>query len=284
MDVRTANRRRLVGTLAGLTVVAPIMVGAADQIGAAPEDGGGCAVVGWDLDCGVEVDRPPSPASPGTPADDEPTEAPTAQWVDNRFSETFTAGRCDYGGPDERPMLARSLLSPTGEVLRTIYSCAEPEPAAAPQAPPAPPTQDELLASVPIPRLAIRRNPAGRGLTGLESWFWAAAPGATATSVTLRGWQATGSLSPTRWVWQTGDGGRYVTDGPGTAEDPAVAHTYEARGTWRLSVRVEWSGSYTVTGYGTTYTVAGLSTEDTADLDYPVIEVRGVLDEPSGET
>jgi hypothetical protein len=284
VHLRTPRRSWGVGTLVAVAA-ATIVAGPADRIAAAPDDGGGCTVVGWDLSCGVEVDRPSSPGRSGDDARPRDTaEAPTAQWIGTRFSETFTAGRCDYGGPDERPMLARSLLSPTGEILRTIYSCAEPETTAPPQAPPAPPTQEELVASVPIPRLEIRRNPSGRGLTGLESWFWAAEPGPTATSVTLRGWQATGSLSPDRWVWETGDGGRYVTDGPGSAEDPAVAHTYEADGTWRLSLRVEWSGTYTVSGYGTTFTVGGLSTEDTTELDYHVIEVRGVLDEPSGRT
>lgn len=268
-----------------LAVLGTTVAGIAGPAGAAPEDGGGCAVVGWDLACGVEIDRPPSPQDPGAGHGEgggQGPDSPTAQWVVTRLNETSTEGICMEEPRDQsRPMLARSLVSPTGEILQTSYSCGE-EPGPEPAAPPAPPTQEELVASVPIPRLEIRRNPSARGLTGLESWFWAADPGAAETSVALDGWQVTGSLSPSRWVWEMGDGGRYETAGPGSAEDPAVVHTYESKGTWELSLRVEWSGTYTVSGYGTTYTVADLSTEDTADVAYQVIEVRGVLDEPSG--
>jgi hypothetical protein len=171
----------------------------------------------------------------------------------------------------------------TGEVLRIAFGCvAAGDPAVAPAAPPPPPpppTFDELVAATPIPQPEISTNPASRGLTGLESWFWAANPGTVTASVTLRGWTVSGNLSIGSWVWETGDGGHYETDGPGTPEDPAVRHMYETKGVWPLSLEVSWSGSYTVSGYGASFTVDGLSVAGSDTLDYQVIEVRGVIDD-----
>jgi hypothetical protein len=136
-----------------------------------------------------------------------------------------------------------------------------------------------LVAATPIPEPEINANPASRGLTGLDSWFWAANPGAVSASVSLRGWTVSGNLSIGSWVWETGDGGHYETDGPGSAKDPAVRHMYETKGVWPLSLEVSWSGSYTVSGYGVSFAVDGLSVEGSDSLDYQVIEVRGVIDD-----
>lgn len=280
-----AASQRIVGWLLTASLVGASVAGGATAAGAAPEDGGGCDVVHYLFVCGAEVDTAPSgqSAAVGEPTP-RPSSGPTAQVVSERFTPTTRAGLCDIGGPNERPMLVRSLLSPTGEVLRSFYFCAEePEPETAPDVPPAPPSQEELLSAVAIPRLAINSNPSARGLTGLESWFWVSAPGPVSASVNLRGWEVTGTLVTSRWLWHTGDGGAYETTGPGSPDAPAVAHTYETDGTWPVSLSVQWTGSYTVNGYGTDYTVSGLTTVGDAEIDYEVVEARAVLEEaPAG--
>jgi hypothetical protein len=42
---------------------------------------------------------------------------------------------------------------------------------------------------------------------------------------------------------------------------------------------VSWSGSYTVSGYGVSFAVDGLSVAGSDTLEYQVIEVRGVIDD-----
>lgn len=220
-----------------------------------------------------------------------PAASPTAVWTSELVY--LPAGPPDgatAAGPCTAPngqlgMAYRHTLRSleTGEVLRITFGCVASDgpggPPASPPPPPAPPTFEEIVAATPIPAPEITANPSGRGLTGLESWFWAADPGTVNASATLRGWTVAGSLSIGAWVWETGDGGRYETDGPGTAEAPAVRHTYEAKGTWPVSLEVSWSGSYTVSGYGASFTVGGLSVDGSDTLDYEVIEVRGVVDD-----
>lgn len=169
----------------------------------------------------------------------------------------------------------------TGAILQTRLDCVanrDPESTLGAAATP-PPTPAELVGAVPIPEPAILSNPGGRGLTGLETLFWAADPGPVSVSVTIRGWNVTGTLTAQRWTWTTGDGGRYEASSPGNADDPAARHTYEMKDTWPVALQVGWSGSYTVSGFGTTYTVTGLATTSASALDYDVIEVRGVVDE-----
>jgi hypothetical protein len=86
-------------------------------------------------------------------------------------------------------------------------------------------------------------------------------------------------LNPRPSGYETGDGGHYETARPGTPEDPAVRHMYETKGVWPLSLEVSWSGSYTVSGYGVSFAVDGLSVAGSDTLEYQVIEVRGVIDD-----
>jgi hypothetical protein len=152
--------------------------------------------------------------------------------------------------------------------------------APAPPPPPAPPTMEQVLNAIDVPEPDIGRNPAGRGLTGLASWFWV--EGATdtiAVEVTLDGWTVTGTLTADEWRWTLGDAG-YTTTGPGSEADPAVEHVFQRKGDVTVTVDIAWSGSYTVSGYGTSFTVPGLTTSSSSSLDYEVVEARAVVDEP----
>ena len=59
------------------------------------------------------------------------------------------------------------------------------------------------------------------GLTGLDSWFWCADPGAVATGVSLRGWTASGAVEVVQLGWEV--------DGPdGTADTSTSCGSEEA--------------------------------------------------------
>lgn len=273
----------------------------ADAAPAAPVQ---CAIKDRSLVCGRSVETPgsPSDAAPagkqwGPPVEYTAGKHPTAIWTSEPFNARMQLGDGNFVGYDTcttaggaSGMRRRyTLLSPAGAVLDSFVRCdGDPQlPAAtatpaASAIPPAPPTREELIEAAPIPDPVINRNPSMRGLTGLASWFWASIGTKVDASVTLRGWTVTGTLGAGTLTWDTGDGGRYQTTTPGTADTPAVEHVYERKGTWPVSVNVAWSGSYTVSGYGTSYTVGGLTTAGTSSLAYEVVEVRSVLDDEGG--
>jgi hypothetical protein len=263
------------------TALVSVVLAGRTPVAAAPAEPTQCAVIDRSLICGYAVDRPR--AQPvARQASGEPTAVWTREWVNRRpEGDANVLDRCTTADGRPGTRYRDTLLSATGEVLNSVITCVgdgEPAPTAA-VPPPAPPTREELIASAPIPRPVIGRNPTGRGLTGLESWFWASGGTTVEASVTLRGWTVTGTLGAGTLTWDTGDGGRYQTAEPGTAQAPAVAHMYERKGTWPVTVDVSWSGSYTISGFGTSFTVDGLTTTGTASVDYEVIEVRSVLDE-----
>lgn len=219
------------------------------------------------------TDEDPAPSSSGTP---------TATWTRYPLPGELCTVPGELIGIGQRYRYTL-IDSATGQVLREEIVCvSNSAPADAPPPaplPPAPPTREELLDATPIPQPIIEANPSGRGLTGLESWFWAGDSGAVTAAVTLRGWTVSGTLTADSWTWTTGDGGRYEVSTPGSPEDPAVRHLWETKDTWSVTLEVSWSGSYTVSGFGTTLVVDGLVAEDSTTVDYPVVEVRAVLDD-----
>jgi hypothetical protein len=291
---------------AGTVALALATSAPAVQADAAPTAPVQCAIKDRSLVCGRSVE---TPGYSGSGASAQPPERPdragsgqpTAIWTTEPFYVQSRLAEVNFQGFDAclTPSGARgvrtryTLLAPSGAVLETFVRCdgdeeegsADPSqatPVESPVVPPAPPTREELIEAAPIPDPVINRNPSTRGLTGLASWFWASIGTTVDASVTLRGWTVTGTLGAGTLTWDTGDGGRYQTTTPGTADAPAVEHVYERKGTWPVSVNVAWSGSYTVSGYGTSYTVGGLTTEGTTSLDYEVVEVRSVLDDQGG--
>ena len=276
--MRLATTIATLAALAGLFAPAPATAAPGDKV---------CWVDGPRLHC--ETDDGSGTGTPGGGGDDGGGGGtrPTAYWTISLVPEQMGDG--DANGPclDTNGVPGRTYRyvlrdAATSEILDSFTRCvAAGDPAAVIGAPPsAPPTAAELQSAAPIPEPAILANPGGRGLTGLESRFWAAADGPVAVSVTIRGWSVTGTLAADEWTWTTGDGGRYESPIPGSAAVPAARHVYETKDTWPVSLEVSWSGSYTVSGFGTSYTVTGLAAEGASTLDYEVIEVRGVVDEP----
>jgi hypothetical protein len=159
-----------------------------------------------------------------------------------------------------------------------------------PIVPPAPPTPEEAWRAVPIPQPGININPGELGATGVETWLWSSAADPVSVSVTLRGYAVTGVAAPTEWHWNMGAmaGTSNPPPGlragrPGSPDQPAVRYTYETKGGYTITHQVEWSGTFTVSGWG----LPGLTLDAGAIVvessrPYQVVEIRSVRLPPDG--
>ena len=102
--------------------------------------------------------------------------------------------------------------------------------------PPARPSVDPLLLaervrdSLPVPGLEITSNP-GRGLVGLESWFWLEGGGQSLSdSLSAFGVRVDVHALPVSYEWDFGDGTVVTTDSPGNPypQRSPVIHMYES--------------------------------------------------------
>ena len=132
--------------------------------------------------------------------------------------------------------------------------------------------------------------PAGRPqLVGVATWLWVdpatwrtLSASATAGPVTT-----TAVATPTKVVWDMGDGSTVTCDGPGTPYDPSTpnattdcSYTWPAPGTFRVTATVYWSVSWTaqgVAGGGTLGVQAG-----PASAVNVVVEESQAINTPSG--
>ncbi len=93
---------------------------------------------------------------------------------------------------------------------------------------------ERLVRDLPYPEAAVGASPDGRGLTGLESWFWV--DGYTATpirdAVTRFGMTVEVEATPASVSWDFGDGTTARGAGLGSAPPGRsdVVHTFETRG------------------------------------------------------
>lgn len=298
MTLRPSWRSLLLVTFLGAAAVVAVPRPAESQAAPPPAcnertDNCGCDMEA-SLECGVELGTPPEEPSAPEAAPPRSMTPPTAEWRSEDLYPACTRARlqdptaCSAlectppgGAPGTGWFYNVELVdTATGEVLAFEVVCRGP---AEPFATPALPTIAEVLGAAEVPEPQIGGNPEGRGLTGLASWFWV--EGATdpvEVDVMLRGWTVSGSLGADEWRWQVGDAA-YTSAGPGSEAAPAVEHTFEREGTVGVAVDVAWSGSYTVSGYGISFTVPGLATTTSSSLDYEVIEVRSVVDGPEGD-
>jgi len=137
----------------------------------------------------------------------------------------------------------------------------------------------DALRATNIPEPKASLSPGGRGLTGLQTWYWFDGPGEANVGLGIRGFFVTAEAKATAYQWSTGDGGSYSSAGPGSKSAPAARHTYNRRSrSYVVTLDMTWSGSYTWTylndaGSGT----LGPVTLEGAPQPYPVHEVRSVL-------
>jgi hypothetical protein len=106
---------------------------------------------------------------------------------------------------------------------------------------------------------AIRMAPpAGRPqLVGVATWLWIdpAAWRTLSASATAGPVTTTAVATPTRVVWNMGDGSTVTCDGPGTPYDPSTpnattdcSYTWPASGSFQVTATVYWSVSWTAQG------------------------------------
>jgi len=139
---------------------------------------------------------------------------------------------------------------------------------------------EELVRDLPYPAATVGASPDGRGLTGLESWFWvdgySGAP--IVDTVTELGMTVTVEAVPSMVAWDFGDGTTANDVGLG-APPPgrsSVVHTFEIRSRPAYRVRalirlaVRWR-----LGAGPWQTLAPVVR--TALRVYPVVESRAAL-------
>jgi hypothetical protein len=147
------------------------------------------------------------------------------------------------------------------------------------------------LASFRPARPSLDGEPQGFAVLGMPANLVAAAstqhiPG------TILGWYVTVRFVPARFVFTYGDGGSATTSTGGASWErlglaqftpTATSHVYAHRGTFPVSVAVEYSASVDF-GSGTWRPVAGYVTASTGGYDVQVVEVRTALvDRTCGE-
>ncbi|MGH2746384.1 MAG: PKD domain-containing protein [Actinomycetota bacterium] len=159
-----------------------------------------------------------------------------------------------YGTVDPADLPATPQATAGGCSAFLVPPAAHDEPARKKPAPPRPQSLASRLADrvrelAPRPNLALA--PARIGLTGLDSYFWLDDPpepiSATARAGPLT---VTAEARPVRYIWDFGDGDDLVTGHAGlpwTRTRPGnVAHLYETRGGYELSVEVVWAARWRV--------------------------------------
>lgn len=244
----------------GGTVSAELTVGEAGVGGPGASVGGGTSsssglvTVGW---------RGPLPGSgcPGLGAEAPGVEAPR--------NELYEYVRED-----------RTTVPPTTTVLRR--SCFPPElaPRTLPPPPPPPPTLAEITqvvrAEILVPDVKV--NPSAEGVTGLETWLWYEGQQEVTVSTGIRGYRVTATMRPTRFYWDTGDGGALRESSvPGSETAPAATWIYDTKAPYRVRLQVVWDGTWSFSGPGGTARGSLSTIRATGGRDYPVVEIRSVL-------
>jgi hypothetical protein len=109
---------------------------------------------------------------------------------------------------------------------------------------------DRARALAPDPRIEVA--PRRVGLTGLESYFWTDEPAPITAAAGVGGRTVTAQARAVQYVWAFGDGATTVASHPGRAWARSVAgdiaHMYEARGRYRLTLEQIWEARWRVGG------------------------------------
>jgi hypothetical protein len=139
---------------------------------------------------------------------------------------------------------------------------------------------EQLVRDLPYPAATVGANPSGRGLTGLESWFWVdgytGAP--IVDTVAQFGMTVTVEATPAATDWDFGDGATAAGLGLGVAPPgrSTVTHVFEvrARPTYRVRALIRLSVRWRLDGGAWQVLTPVLRT---AVLDYPVVSSRAAL-------
>ena len=182
----------------------------------------------------------------------------------------------------------QECTNPDGTVTATFIpvEITDPTPAPDPEALRAS-AQDELR--LPTPRLAM--SPPGEQVVHIASWLWLDGESwrPHSSSASAGGVTATVTATPTRTLWDMGNGDVIACDGPGVPYDSARAdagqstdcsYTYRTSSAGRpgnaypVTVTVEWQLGWTVTGAPGGGALPSLTT--TTSTAVPVGEVQAL--------
>jgi len=193
------------------------------------------------------------------------------------------------GGPlpdgDTLLELEEEISSTTGQVLGLVPDSApnvgEPCNGHSPPPPPSPAgAWAAAVKDLPVPE--VRSNPAAAGLVQLETWFWLGNdPVGIPVTVTAAadGGSVTATVYPVSYTWNFGPPGAgpvtsYTSGAPGGAPSASAVYTYVDKGTYEVTVAVNWSGSYT---FDKGVPIALPAVSEKESFPYEVLEVRSVL-------
>jgi hypothetical protein len=182
----------------------------------------------------------------------------------------------------------QECTNPDGSVSSTFVPIErnDPEPAPDPEALRASAQEDLRL---PTPRIAM--SPPGEQVVHVASWLWLDGDiwRSHSSSASAGGVSATVTATPTRTLWDMGNGEVVACDGPGTPYDPSRAdgaqstscsYTYRNSSAGRpgnaypVTVTVEWQLGWTVTGAPGGGALPGLTTSTSTAV--PVGEVQAL--------
>ncbi len=108
---------------------------------------------------------------------------------------------------------------------------------------------------LPLPKFAVRTDPSPETLVNVPTAFSAGSAQTVTFTPTILGTRVTISAKPTQWDWTFGDGATMTTTRPGTPQRPDVAHEYSRAGQMTSSVRVTWTGTFTLEGSPEVFTI-----------------------------
>lgn len=112
------------------------------------------------------------------------------------------------------------------------------------------------FSSLPLRVPAPRADPAPRTLVNIHTAFSAGTSDPQTFDPVLLGTTVHVTAKPVRWVWTWGDSTQDAFDRPGTPRQPDVTHRYTRSGDRRVSVVVEWRGTFRVGSDPTEYTIS----------------------------
>ncbi|MEY2423588.1 MAG: hypothetical protein QOI95_3655 [Acidimicrobiaceae bacterium] len=114
----------------------------------------------------------------------------------------------------------------------------------------------ELPLLYPRPRMAPPTTV--KQVVGIRTWMWVDPADWRPISATaaIPGLAATVTATPTKTIWDMGDGATVICNGPGTVYDPSgpdaeqhsdCSHTYQHDGTYDVRATIVWSVTWTAT-------------------------------------